>query len=402
MFHINRRRFLGMVPGLAALPLLGCGPGLRNAAVAADRAPAKRVRVRELGIVIGTLQPGAHNAITDVDGVRVGHVTLIRGDGKLVIGAGPVRTGVTAVLPHGGDLTREQVFAADFTLNGNGEMTGVGYLRRTGRLGAPILLTNTSSVGAVYDGTVGYMLEANPDLFRQHPSPEPLVGETWADYLNDTAGRHVRAEHAVEAIRRATSGPVAEGCVGGGTGMRAFQFKAGIGTASRLVPCGQETYAVGALVQANFGRRPQLRVDGVPVGREIPDLLPERGGGEGNSLLVVIATDAPLLPIQLQRLGKRAALGMARTGGISTHGSGDLMVAFSTAHRSSAEEMEEIEVLANRYISGIFAGVVESTEEAILNSLTAAHTLTGRDGNTIHALPLDRLAAVMRQHGRLK
>jgi len=398
LIRIDRRRFLKMGLGLAALPLAGCG--LRTLLPAP---PGKRARLRELGIVIGALDPGRHNAITDVEGVAVGHVTLIAGNGSLVVGQGPVRTGVTAVLPHGGDITREQVFAADFDLNGNGEMTGVGFIRRTGRLGAPVLLTNTSSVGAVYDGTMRYMLAMNPDLFARKPHPEPVVGETWADFLNDTAGRHVRPGHAVQALSQARGGPVAEGCVGGGTGMRAFRFKAGIGTASRRVPCGDRSYTVGALVQANFGSRHQLRVDGVPVGRQIPGLMPERGGEDGNnSLLVVIATDAPLVPVQLRRLGKRASLGMARTGGISTHGSGDLMVAFSTARRISGTAVEKVVMLADRFISRVFQGAVEATEEAILNSLTAACTMTGRDGNTIHALPLDRLVAIMRQHRRLK
>ena len=395
---IDRRRFLEMGIGLATLPLIGGVPGISRA-----EQTQKRARLRELGIAIGSLEPGEHNAITDVSGIRVGQVTLIEGDGPLVVGEGPVRTGVTALLPHDGDITREQLFAADFDLNGNGEMTGMGFIRRSGRLGAPILLTNTSSVGAVYDGAMRYMLEMNPELFDGGRHPEPVVGETWADFLNDTAGRHVRPEHAVEALRRASGGAVAEGCVGGGTGMRAFRFKAGIGTASRRVVCGERTFTVGVLVQANFGGREQLRVDGVPVGREIPDLMPERGNeGKTNSLLVVIGTDAPLIPVQLRRLCKRAALGMARTGGISTHGSGDLTVAFSTAQRLSKRSVAEVAMLSNRFISRIFQGVVEATEEAILNSLTAAYTMTGRDGNIIHALPLDRLVAVMRQHGRLK
>jgi D-aminopeptidase len=258
--------------------------------------------------------------------------------GGLSLGAlpllGPVRTGVTAVVPHGGDYTRQQLFAASFTLNGNGEMTGLGPLRRTGRLGAPILLTNTSSVGTVYDGAMGHMLAMNPDLFAQQPYPEPLVAETWADFLNDTVGRHVQPEHAIQALETASSGPVAEGCIGGGTGMRAYKFKAGIGTSSRRVVCQGRTYTVGALVQANHGLRPQLMIDGVPVGREIPDLMPEKGG-RTKSLLVVLATDAPLIPIQLQRLCKRASLGMARTGAISTQSSGDLVVAFSTVQKIS-------------------------------------------------------------------
>ena len=393
---IDRRRFLGLGLGLAALPLVGYGKEAESVA----RGEGRR-RLRELGIVIGQLETGEYNAITDVGGVKVGHTTLIKGEGKLVVGKGPVRTGVTAVVPHDGTLGREYVFAADFTLNGNGEMTGVGAIRRTGLLGAPIMLTNTSSVGSVYDGAMGYMLERDAGVLDGALQPEPVVGETWADFLNDTAGRHVRPEHAVEALERAQGGMVDEGCVGGGTGMRAYSFKAGIGTASRRVPCGDAVYTVGVLAQANHGRRPQLQVDGVPVGEEIPELLPQLGE-KTKSLLVIIATDAPLLPIQLQRLCKRAALGMARTGGISTHGSGDLLLAFSTAQRFMQEPVRRVQALANSEISWMYQGVVEAVEEAILNSLTMAYTMVGRDGNTIYALPLDRLVQVMRAHGRLK
>ena len=233
--------------------------------------------------------------------VQVGHLTLIE-DG------GPVRTGVTAIVPH------TPAFAADFTLNGNGELMGVGSMRRTGLLAGPVLFTNTSSVGAVYDGAVEWMLARDPDLFKSDLQPAPIVGETWAAFLHDETGRHVQPTHAAAALDAARGGPVAEGCVGGGTGMRAYSFKAGIGTASRKIPCGDQFYTVGVLVQANFGRRPNLRVDGVPVGRELADLMPVRGGG-GKSLLAVVATDAPLLPIQLQRVCKRVPLGMARTGG---------------------------------------------------------------------------------------
>ncbi len=360
------------------------------------------MRLRELGIVVGQLEPGAFNAITDVAGVRVGHVTLIAGEGPLVIGKGPVRTGVTAILPHDGVLSREAVYAADFTLNGNGELTGVAHMRQKGLLAAPVLFTNTSSIGNVYDGAMEWMLERDADLFAGDHI-EPVVGETWADFLNDTAGSHIRPAHARQAIENARGGLVQEGCVGGGTGMRAFGFKAGIGTASRLVPCGERAYTVGVLVQANFARRPQLLVNGVPVGREIPELMPERGTvGKNKSLLVAVATDAPLLPVQLQRLCKRAALGMARTGGISTHGSGDLVLAFSTGQRVESGKGSRVQMLKNRWISRLYQGVVESTEEAILNSLTMAYSMSGRDGNTYHALPLDRLVQIMRAYGRLK
>ena len=384
---MDRRTFLGLGLGMAAWPALGCGAPVRL-----ER--SERVRLRELGIVIGGLDTGPHNAITDVEGVRVGHVTLIE-DG------GPVRSGVTAIVPRtpSAELRSRPAFAADFTLNGNGELMGVGSMRRTGLLAGPILFTNTSSVGAVYDGAVEWMLAHDPDLFKSDLQPAPIVGETWAAFLHDEVGRHVRPEHAVAALDAAHGGPVAEGCVGGGTGMRAYSFKAGIGTASRKIPCGDQLYTVGVLVQANFGRRPQLRVDGVPVGREITDLMPARGGGKSKSLIAAVATDAPLIPFQLQRVCKRVALGMARTGAISTHGSGDLWLAFSTA---SPEPSDALAMLADRWISRLFQGVVEATEEAILNSLTTAYTMTGRGGNTIHALPLDRLLEIMRAHGRLK
>ena len=366
---MDRRTFLGWGLGVAAWPALGrAAPGR-----------PERVRLRELGIVIGELATGPHNAITDVEGVRVGHLTLIEDE--------RVRTGVTAI------VSPTPAFAADFTLNGNGELMGVGSMRRTGLLAGPVLFTNTSSVGAVYDGAVEWMLARDPDLFASALQPAPIVGETWAAFLHDEAGRHVQPAHAAAALDAARNGPVAEGCVGGGTGMRAYSFKAGIGTASRQVPCGDQLYTVGVLVQANFGRRPQLRVDGVPVGREIPERMPVRGG-KSKSMLAAVATDAPLIPAQLQRVGKRVALGMARTGAISTHGSGDLVLAFSAASPEG--------LFADRWISGLFQGVVEATEEAILNALTTAHTMTGRAGNTIHALPLDRLLEVMRAYGRLK
>lgn len=394
---MDRRTFLGTGLGAALMSMLGWGS--RVGAVPVER----RVRLRELGIFIGDMSPGQNNAITDVVGVKVGHVTLVRGEGALVVGEGPVRTGVTAILPHGGDLSRFPVFAADFTLNGNGELTGMGAVRRSGLLGAPVLFTNTSSVGAVYDGAMGWMLQRNPDLFKTGLRPEPVVGETWAKFLHDTTGRHVRPEHAVQALDTASGGPVTEGCVGGGTGMRAYSFKAGIGTASRQVPCDDQVYTVGVLVQANFGRRPQLLVDGVPVGREITELLPE--SGKTKSMLAVVATDAPLIPSQLQRVCKRVALGMARTGAISTSGSGDLVLAFTNGNRLRTDDVpaaHSVGMLGDGYLSTLYKGVVEATEEAILNSLTMAETMVGRDGKTIHALPLERLVEVMRAHGRLK
>ncbi len=401
---LSRRRFLGLGLTAAALPAVA-SPGLASA-VAGPAAPGTtaRPRLRDLGIVIGQLPPGAANAITDVPGVRVGHVTLIQGQGPLVVGRGPVRTGVTAVLPRPDLPWRRPVFAADLTINGNGELTGLGPVRRTGVLAAPVLLTDTGSVGRAYDGAVGWALDQDPAAYDAPFRPDPVVGETWAGFLHDTAGGHLGPAHVARALDGASGGPVAEGSVGGGTGMRAFQFKAGIGTASRRIPVGRDggEYTVGLLVQANFGRRPQLRVKGVPVGRRLTDRLPERGapasaGAPGNSLLMVAATDAPLIPVQLQRLCKRALVGMARTGGISTHGSGDLVIAFSTGN-DPASAAGSLQLLHYSHMSRLFAGVVEAAEEAILNALTAAGTMVGRDGNTIHGLPLEELVEVMERY----
>ena len=401
---LSRRRFLGLGLTAAALPA-AAAPGLASpVAEPASPGTTARPRLRDLGIVIGDLPTGAGNAITDVPGVRVGHLTLIEGHGRLVVGRGPVRTGVTAVLPRAELPWRRPVFAADLTINGNGELTGLGPVRRAGVLAAPVLLTDTGSVGRAYDGAAGWALDRDPAAFDAPFRPDPVVGETWAGFLHDTAGGHLRAAHVARALDGATGGPVAEGSVGGGTGMRAFQFKAGIGTASRRIAVGRDgggEYTVGLLVQANFGRRPQLRVKGAPVGRMLGGRLPERGrpssGAPGNSLLMVVATDAPLIPAQLRRLCKRALVGMARTGGISTHGSGDLVIAFSTGNDPSAPG--SLQVLHYSRMSRLFAGVVEAAEEAILNSLTAADTMVGRDGNTIHGLPLEELVEAMERYG---
>lgn len=399
---LSRRQFLGLSLTAAALPAIACAPATSSRSSGAGA----RARLRDLGIIIGDLPTGPFNAITDVPGVRVGHTTLIRGHGPLVIGQGPVRTGVTAILPRSDLPWKRPVYAADLTINGNGEFTGLGPVRRTGLLGGPILLTDTGSVGRVHDGAVQWALARDEGVFDGPVRPDPVVGETWADFLNDTMGRHVTGVEVARALTSADIGPVAEGCVGGGTGMRAFQFKAGIGTASRLVPAGSRdadgAWRIGVLVQANFGGRHQLLVKGAPVGREIVDLMPERGSPreapDGKSLLIVIATDAPLMPVQLQRLCRRAVLGMARTGAVSTHGSGDLAIAFSTGNEAGPAAAESLQVLHASRMSWMHRGVVEATEEAILNSLTAATTMTGRDGNTIHALPLDRLLDVMHHH----
>ena len=390
---MDRRDFLAMAASAAvSWPMVGWSLSVSR---------KKRCRYRDLGLTVGDLPTGPLNAFTDVPGVRVGHVTLIRGQGRLVVGKGPVRTGVTAILPHGGVLSQEGVYAGTFVLNGNGELTGLGSIRSSGLLFAPILFTNTSSVGSVYDGAVNWMLERDPSMFDSMRG-EPVVGETWGDFLNDTAGRHVRPEHAYKALTDTRTGPILEGSVGGGTSMRAFEFKAGIGTSSRVIDCDGTRYTLGALVQSNFGRRSQFRVDGVPVGREIPNLLPKSGDYKKNkSMLMVIATDAPLIPVQLNRLCKRVAMGLARTGAISTHGSGDLFLAFSTAQKLGPANRSQIDILSDKWISYFHQAVVESTEESILNSLTMADTMKGRDDNIIHALPLEQLLSVMKDYGRL-
>jgi D-aminopeptidase len=363
------------------------------------------MRARDLGIVIGELPTGPLNAITDVPGVRVGHTTLISGDGPLVVGKGPIRTGVTVILPHDGDPGREPVFAGSHTLNGNGEMTGLEWVRESGMLTSPIGLTNTHSVGVVHDALITADVAAREEVGRWSL---PVVAETWDGYLNDVNGQHVRPEHVFAALAAAAGGPVAEGNVGAGTGIKAFGFKAGIGTASRRLAKEHGGYTVGVLVQANHGRRPHLRVDGVPVGRELPDSeIPGPDSATG-SIIAVVATDAPLLPGQCRRLAQRAELGVARGGGGGENDSGDIFFAFATGNRGLHPEdsarapiTQGLEMLSNDHIDELFWATIEATEEAILNSLVAAATMVGRDGITFHALPHDRLAELMRRYGRL-
>jgi len=364
------------------------------------------MRARDLGIVIGDLPTGPLNAITDVAGVRVGHTTLISGEGPLVVGKGPVRPGVTVNLPHEGDPGREPVFAGSHTLNGNGEMTGLEWVRESGMLTTPIGLTNTHSVGVVRDALVAASVARREGVGLWSL---PVVAETWDGYLNDVDGQHVRPEHLFSALAAATGGPVAEGNVGGGTGMKAFGFKAGIGTASRRVAAEHGGYTVGVLVQANHGRRSRLRVDGVPVGREIPQAVVPGGAPTpvAGSVIAVVATDAPLLPGQCRRLAQRAELGVARSGGGGENSSGDIFLAFATGNRGLHAEDDErapltfpVKMLNDDHIDELFWATIEATEEAILNSLIAAEAMTGRDGITFHALPHDRLMAVMRRYGR--
>jgi D-aminopeptidase len=361
-------------------------------------------RARELGIRIGTLAPGPGDAITDVAGVRVGSVTLIEGDGPLRRGHGPVRTGVTVVVPDGERLFAEH-FAGAHRLNGNGELTGLEWIRESGRLTTPIGLTNTHSVGIVRDALIAAELARGGVGERW---ALPVVGETWDGQLNDVSGFHVRAEHVHEALARASGGPVQEGGVGGGTGMICHEFKGGIGTASRVVDAESGGFTVGVLVQANHGWRERLAIGGLPVGRLIGyDVVPAPGAAPAGagSIIVICATDAPLLPHQCTRLAQRCALGIARTGGARENSSGDLILAFSTAHRelppAEAEESPElsvaVEMLADAHITALFHAAVEATEAAIVSALLAAETMTGRDGITAHALGAERLVDALRR-----
>ncbi len=375
-------------------------------------------RARDLGIVIGRGRPGPANAITDVAGVRVGHATIIRGDGPLVVGEGPVRTGVTVVVPHDGNVFTEPVYAGSHRLNGNGELTGLEWIREAGLLTGFIGITNTHSVGVVHDGIIRSAVRTLP--FGISFWALPVAGETWDGLLNDIDGFHVTMDHVDEALGAARDGAVDEGNVGGGTGMVCHEFKGGIGTASRVTDEALGGWTVGVLVQANYGRREWLRVDGVPVGDGIPveevpspynpddeDLPPAPPAGSG-SIIVVIATDAPLLPHQCERLAQRAGLGIARMGGTGSHSSGDLFICFATGNRglpqtsfaSDPRLAVDVRSVNDHVIGGLFDGVIEATEEAILNALVAAKTMTGRDGITAYALPHDRLIEVMASYGR--
>ena len=400
---ITRRELLagGAATALgSALGVAACGSG--SAPAHAPTAPAGRRRLRDLGILIGTMPTGRWNAITDVPGVRVGHLTRIEGDGALAPGRGPIRTGVTAILPAD-DIARAPVSAARFTLNGNGELTGLGNLDRSGLLETPVLLTDTSNVGRVMNGAITWLLETFPEIGDTAPVPVPVVGETWGAFLHDAEGRHITDEHVLAAIRAAATGPVTEGAVGGGTGMVAYGFKGGIGTASRRLPVSRGRLGgatVGVLVQANHGGRRQLRIDGVPVGAEIPDLTPLEPR-KSKSILLVGATDAPMLPEQLGQLCKRMAIGLARTGATSTHGSGDLLLFFSTGLRARrGAALTEGQIWNDEQIDVVLTAAVEAAEEAVLNALCSAETMSGVGGNTAYALPLERLPAIFRKHGR--
>lgn len=381
-------------------------------------------RERDLNLPIGGT-PGPLDAITDVKGVEVGHTTLISGSGKLVVGQGPVRTGVTVVHPRG-KANHDPVFAAWFTLNGNGEMTGTTWVQESGYLEGPVAITNTHSVGVVRDAIIKW--EVNQKNVLQ-PWWLPVVAETYDGGLNDINGFHVKEEHVLAALDNATGGLPKEGVVGGGTGMTCHGFKGGIGTSSRVLPASQGGYTVGVLVQCNYGARKDLRIAGVPVGEEIPDLaacyavsgnvpigdsgvrrrctdVPDREESrpEQGSIIVVVATDAPLLPHQLKRIATRVSLGIGRQGGFGGNGSGDIFIAFSTANPGtwSSESATTVSMLTNDRISPLFVATAQATEAAITNALLAAETTTGANDLRVYAMPVDRMLAAMRKYGRLK
>lgn len=362
-----------------------------------------KARARDLGVPFEG-RPGPLNAITDVPGVEVGHVTIVSGEGPLVRGRGPVRTGVTAVLPQGRDF-RDRLFAGWYSLNGNGEMTGTTWIEESGFLGSPVLITNTHSVGVVRDAVIDWNVRRGKGDGYSGDFSLPVVAETWDGFLNDIDGFHVRPEHVFKALDGARGGPVAEGNVGGGTGMVAHQFKGGIGTASRVLAADAGGYMVGVLVQANYGSRDLLHVAGVPVGREIPDLLPTRGAKEdAGSIIVVVITDAPLLPHQLKRLARRVPLGIGLVGGRGGDSSGDIFLAVSTANHDGAKRsgLAHLTMLPNERINPLLVATVQATEEAIVNALVAAETMSGANGNTVHALPHGRLKEVLRKYNRLE
>jgi L-aminopeptidase/D-esterase-like protein len=367
---------------------------LGAAVTVTSTAAAQKPRARDLGVRFDG-QPGALNAITDVPGVRVGHTTLVRGEGALRPGAGPVRTGVTVVFPRGDG--GDPVYGGWFALNGNGEMTGTTWLEESGFLEGPVAVTNTHSVGIARDAVIAWQARRGPGA---QPWGLPVVAETWDGWLNDINGFHVKEAHVFEALDAARGGPVDEGGVGGGTGMVAFELKGGIGTSSRRLDSRHGGYTLGVLVQANFGLRRQLTVVGVPVGREIPEGTFR--DDEAGSVIVVVATDAPLLPHQLDRLARRVALGLARTGSGAMNGSGDLFVAFSTANPGTALAKTAVAatVLPNEAMNPLFTATVQATEEAVINALVAGRTTTGIDGHRVLGLPHDRLRAALAKYGR--
>jgi L-aminopeptidase/D-esterase-like protein len=391
--------------GLCRAFVFICLISLIASANAQDKSAAKP-RARDLGVPFdGT--PGPLNAITDVSGITVGHTTLISGEGKLQIGKGPVRTGVTAILPRGKDSMSNPVFAGWWSLNGNGEMTGTTWVEESGFLEGPVMITNTHSVGVVRDAVIQWRVaHGQPDPTGYWWSL-PVVAETWDGWLNDINGFHVKPEDAFHAIDSAKSGPVEEGNVGGGTGMICNEFKGGIGTSSRKIESKAGAFTVGVLVQCNYGSRPNLRIAGVPVGKEIPEnpayASTSFAEADRGSIIVVVATDAPLVAHQLKRLARRVSLGLGRDGSISGNGSGDIFIAFSTANSGAAavDHVVDLKMLPNDMIEPVFAATVQATEEAVINAMVAAETMTGIENHKVIALPHDRLRAVLKKYNRL-
>jgi D-aminopeptidase len=414
MNMVTRRvaRSAVVLGAVATLASSASAPGATAAAAqAASRRAARssaKPRARDLGVPFdGT--PGRLNGITDVAGVEVGMTTLIAGEGPLQVGTGPVRTGVTAVIPRG-KASKDPVFAGWFSLNGNGEMTGTTWIEEAGFLEGPVFITNTHSVGTVRDAAIKWAAD-HGRLFQ--PWALPVVAETYDGFLNDINGFHVKAEHVAAALDGATAGPVPEGNVGGGTAMSCYGFKCGTGTASRAIDARLGGYTVGVLVQANHGSRRLLRVAGVPVGLELPETSAAQASdpgrqrdaiGELGSIIIIVATDAPLAPHQLKRVARRAALGLARTGSVSSNGSGDIFMAFSTANAGAAgaAEVAQVSMLANARIGAVFEATVQASEEAIVNALVAAETMTGIDGHRVEAISHEALRQALRKYNRLQ
>jgi len=367
---------------------------------------SKQIRARDIGIPFEGA-PGKFNAITDVAGVEVGYTTLVSGEGKLEVGKGPVRTGVTAILPRGHDSLNDPVYAGFFSLNGNGEMTGTAWVEESGFLEGPVVITNTHSVGVARDAVIAWRIKQGAADKTGYWWSLPVVGETWDGWLNDINGFHVKPEDVWHALESAHGGAIEEGSVGGGTGMICYEFKGGNGTASRKIDMKDKTgtvrsFTVGVFLQANFGRRPQLTIAGIPVGKKIPGEVYKE---ESGSCIAVVATDAPLLPNQLKRLARRVSLGLARTGTVSGNGSGDLFVAFSTANAGAANPdplTHSVETIPNDRMDPIFTAVVEATEESIINALVDNQGMTGRDNHRVDALPRNRLRELLKKYNRLR
>ena len=359
-------------------------------------------RARDLGVPFdGT--PGRWNAITDVKGVEVGHTTLISGDaGPVKVGVGPVRTGVTAVLPRG-RTSKEPVLAGWFTENGNGEMTGTTWVEDSGLLDGPVMITNTHSVGVVRDAVIAWKVKQGTPDMQGYFWSLPVVAETWDGWLNDINGFHVKPEHVFHALDTASSGLVQEGNVGGGTGMICNEFKGGIGTSSRVLEQKEGGYTVGVLVQCNYGDRMELRIAGVPVGREIPEQRAYGRGNDTGSIIVVVATDAPLIPTQLKRVARRVTLGLGRNGSYSGDGSGDIFIAFSTANPEAGKQkgINHLTMIPNGDLDPVFLATVRATEEAVVNAMVAAETMSGVDNHKVIGLPHDRLRELLKKYNRL-